>query len=105
LNRISTLLTEACFAYLAPAEFQEVPTEIQQVPNTPPRFPKAHVSPDLEGGLRIEWSLTKGIVTLVVPPEDRKPADEYICYRVNGRSKLLSNLSGRQLAGWLKRLS
>lgn len=91
VDRVVELLIESCNAYL----FEE------------PRrghFPKADVAPDLEGGIRIEWTLALATVTLVIPPSDTGPK-EYLCKRVNRVSKVEFGLSGSTIATWLKRYS
>jgi len=92
INRVVGLLIEACFAFI----FEEPKRGIV--------FPKALVAPDLEGGLRIEWTLKSATVTLVVPPHKDAPK-EYLCKRIAGISKLEFNLSGSLVASWLKRFS
>jgi hypothetical protein len=67
-------------------------------------FPKADVSPDLEGGLRVEWTLAKATVTLVVPPK-KEGQKEYICKRAGGVSNIETRLSGLLINVWLERFS
>lgn len=91
LNRVVELLIASSIEFLA-----------DSAPGC--SFPKADVSPDLEGGLRIEWTLKTATVTLVVPPQE-DGYKEYVCKRVSGKSDIETHLTGYLIAGWLKRFS
>jgi hypothetical protein len=92
VDRTAELLIEASIAFLIEKPFVSA------------HFPPAEVSPDLEGGIRIEWRLPKAIVTLVVPPEKKRPR-EYLCKRVDGKSTVEFNVFGSVIASWLKQFS
>ena len=62
-------------------------------------FPKGSVSPDLNGGLRIEWYLKNGVVRLIVPPDTTK--QPYFFHRFNGQAKTEFDVSGHSISYWL----
>ncbi len=83
IDRVASLLIAACSAF-------------------PKKFPKADVSPDLEGGLRIEWRSPRGVARIVIPP--RGDEKEYLYSRMDGASKTDFNLSGTLIASWLQKV-
>jgi hypothetical protein len=85
LVQVSRLLMDACNAFL--------------LTKGAAHFPRASVSPDLDGGLRIEWYMAKGVVRLVVPP--KQSALPYLFHRIDSDANTDFAVSGSSIAAWL----
>ncbi len=86
LDQVSELLIDACNAFLL-------------VGRAAAKFPRACVSPDLDGGLRIEWYMAKGVVRLVIPPNPS--ASTYLFHRIGADVNTDFSVSGSSIAAWL----
>jgi hypothetical protein len=86
LDQVSRILIDACNAFL---QFRKSA-----------QFPGASVSPDLGGGLRIEWYMPKGVVCFVVPPSGSAP---YLFHRIGAEAKTDFSVTGSSIASWLNK--
>lgn len=64
------------------------------------RVPQGFVSPDFEGGLRIEWIRPAASVHLVIGPTSETP--RYIYHEANGVYGVDKYVSPERLASWLR---
>jgi hypothetical protein len=62
-------------------------------------FPRAAVSTDSEGGIRVQWLRPERQVRMVIPSVEGKP--QYIYHEERDDYDVESTVSARTLAGWL----